>query len=418
MTKIQNPAPRYRDDPEEADAVSMHTTRDDYEYDDAPELPSYSESEAAASTSSQPNDQSTPANQQISIADPYPRVQPLTNWQSISNGKVKNGNETSIRMDGQLADPLVLEKYIKTYLSIIPPNQRVRMMGTHQETQYNASSKKNEKQTVVDFDISLSLDRYFRRDRGLWYTSVADNSDRVYRGSFRKSQAKGYRQDIEIADGENPTLWDWCHEYCNNKSALKAFRVTRSVAGLETDYLRQSLERFVRSTHYHGHLDISFPIEERNIDIYSDHWINRWRVGWQRWIFYLTFLWLITWPILFFATKWWAVCNVQWLWSRFHEDEDQQRAYKVYASISERQWLESYKNLIMSLVLEKYQGDATQFPTDVPDERVTRGVRARMSNTGNANVDAAVTFIQGGVSAWNTMQGRGGRDPDAWGADS
>jgi hypothetical protein len=90
----------------------------------------------------------------------------------------------------------------------------------------------------------------------------------------------------------------------------------------------------------------------------------------------------------------------------------------VFASISEKQWIESHKNLVMSLVLEKYQGDATQFPTDVPEERVTRGIRARPSRTGNDNVDAAVSFIQGGMDVWNTLQGRGGRDPNAWGADS
>jgi hypothetical protein len=94
---------------------------------------------------------------------------------------------------------------------------------------------------------------------------------------------------------------------------------------------------------------------------------------------------------------------------------ERQRAYKIYASISEQEWLEKHKNLIMSLVLEKYQGDASQFPTDVTDDRVTRGVQARLSNTGNRNVDAAVSFIQGGVNAWNSLQGR---DPNAWGGDA
>lgn len=99
----------------------------------------------------------------------------------------------------------------------------------------------------------------------------------------------------------------------------------------------------------------------------------------------------------------------------------QQRAYRAYASLSEDQWHERHKNLLKSLVLEKYQGDATQFPTDVPDERVTRGIQTRLlrtPSTGNNNVDAAVNFIQGGMNAWNTLQGRGGGDPNAWGADS
>ena len=163
-------------------------------------------------------------------------------------------------------------------------------MGTHTEKQYNHSSKKNEQKQVVDFDISFSMSSYLTREDGLWQAFTSDNSDSVYRGSFRKTKAKGYRQDIEIAEGDNPNLQDWCREYCGDKSALKAFRVTREVTGLEEDFIRQGLERTIRSTHYHGHLNISFPIIEKHVDIYHDHWINRWRVGWQRWIFYLTFL--------------------------------------------------------------------------------------------------------------------------------
>lgn len=151
----------------------------------------------------------------------------------------------------------------------------------------------------------------------------------------------------------------------------------------------------------------------RHMLTYAHRW-NR-RVGWQRWLFHLTLLSLITWPLLYLATKWWSTYTVRWMWSRCHTDVEQQRAYRIYASISEQEWLEKHKNLIMSLVLEKYQGDASQFPTDVTDDRVTRGVQARLSNTGNRNVDAAVSFIQGGVNAWNSLQGR---DPNAWGGDA
>ena len=418
MAKPRNQIDSYRDDPEAEDALSLHTTRDDYEYDDLPELPSYSDSEAAASASRSTNTQPESTNQPISRYDPYARMQPLTDWQSISHGKVNNLNETTKRMDSRLSDPDELEKYVKNYLAMVPPDQRIRMMGTHQEKQYNHSNKKNEQKMVVDFDISISLNSYLSREQGLWSAYTVDNSNKVYRGSFRKTRAKGYRQDIEIAESEMPNLQDWCRAYCSDKSSLKVFRVTRNVAELETEYLRTNLEHIIRSTHYHGHLNISFPTEEKNVDIYNDHWISRWRVGWQRWIFYLTFLWLITWPLLLFATKWWSVYNVRWLWPRCHQDEEQQRAYKVYASISEKAWLDKHKNLLMSLVLEKYQGDATQFPTDVPDERVSRGVRARLPSTGNRSVDGAVSFLQGGVDAWNSLQGRSGRDPDAWGADS
>lgn len=189
-----------------------------------------------------------------------------------------------------LADPDELEKYIRDYLASAPPDQHIRMMGTHTEKQYNSSSKKNESQKVVDFDISISLSSYLTRERGLWQTFVPQSDESAYRGSFRKTKAKGPRQDIETSESAGQTLQDWCRDYCNDKSTLKAFRVTRQVSGLDEAFLRHSLDHTVRSTHYHGHLDISFPIIEKHVDIYNDHWINRWRFGWQRYLFYLTFL--------------------------------------------------------------------------------------------------------------------------------
>ena len=98
MAKGQAGNGQYRDDPGENDALSMRTTREDYEYDDAPELPSYSDSEAAASASRQAND----SDQQVLYDDPYPRVQPLSNAVAFSGNKVKNVNETTIRMVGSL----------------------------------------------------------------------------------------------------------------------------------------------------------------------------------------------------------------------------------------------------------------------------------------------------------------------------
>ena len=98
MAKNQADTGQYRDNPEDGDAVSMHTTRDDYEYDDAPDLPSYSDSEAAVTASRQADD----TDQQVLGFDPYPRVQPLSDAVHIFGSKVKNVNETTIRMVGSL----------------------------------------------------------------------------------------------------------------------------------------------------------------------------------------------------------------------------------------------------------------------------------------------------------------------------
>lgn len=410
----------YRDEPEEADAVSMHTTSSNYEYYDVPELPelpSYTDSEAAAASSSRVTNVNEAISQPTSGVDPYPRMKPLSGWRHTSHGKVQNINETTVRMDARLDDPDKLEMYIKNYVAVVPPRSRIRLVGSHQETRYNSSSKKNEEHRVTDFDISFSLDSYFTRERGFWSASAAENGDNVHRGSFRKTRAEGYRGDIEIADSEISSLQDWCRDFCNNKSALKVFRIKREIAGFETEYLRNNLNSLIRSTQYRGHLDISFPIEEKNIDIYSPHWVNKWRLSWIRWIFYLTFLWIIIWPILFFMTKRWSTYTVFWCWSISHHDEEQQVVRKVYASMSEKDWIKRHKNLVLSLALERFQDDATQLPTDVPDERVIQSAKARMPSSSNSNGDGVANLIHS-VGIWNAVQGRNNGDMNAWGVDS
>lgn len=394
----------------------MHTTPDDYEYDDAPELPSYSDSEAAAASSSFQQDRQPESRIAITEEDPY--VTQRYEGLSMSGSKVNNVNASSIRMNSRLTDPDELQKYIEDYIRIIPPRPLVRIVGTHHETRYDASRKKHEKQRVVDFDISFNLSHHLKREGQFWAASAVDNSDIAYRGSFRMTRAPGYARDLEVGHHANPSLQDWCREYCASTSYLKVFRITRQLDGFTSAHIRTRVEHLVKSTHYHGHLDVSFPLEEQHVDIYNPHWVNRARIGWVRFLFYFTFLWLLTWPVLYFMTKWWAVYTVHWRWSRDEIDEQRQQGHRVFASISEREWAEKHGNLIKSLVLERFQGHGTVFPADVPDERVERLMRGSAPRTGNANVDAAVNFVQGGVGLWNAVQGRGGGDPRAWGADS
>ena len=347
------------------DAISLHTTRDDYEYDDAPQLPpSYNESVASNTDAS--------SSEPLLSADPYAPTEPAPSAQGSSAGSVQVQGETSIRLDVRLTDPDELQNHIQKYLAVVPPNQLIRIKGTHKVMQCNPSTKKNETTIVTDFDFIFSLQSYLKREEPFWSVSGADNRDKVYRGGFIPSSATEAQQDIELAD--TPTLQDWCRVFCSDRFALKVFRVTRDISGLDTEELRSAIERLVRSTHYYGRLEISFPVENRYIDIYSPHWINKARFLTVRYFFYLTFLWLITWPILFFATKWWSVYTVRWSWSR---SDEQQPTRKVYASISEREWVERHTNLIKSLVLQKFKGDPSAFPVDVPEEIVSRGINSR-----------------------------------------
>ncbi|KAF2144988.1 uncharacterized protein K452DRAFT_222073 [Aplosporella prunicola CBS 121167] len=314
--------------------------------------------------------------------------------------------------------PECLFQYVDTVLARLPPRPVVQINGFH--TQTVRKGDKREKKHITDFDIMLNLRPYLLTNRqnltSKWSKqTVVEPSQKAFRGSFRKTVAKGHKGDLEVGNSYDPDqlLMEGCEEYCKSPARLKIFRVSRTVSGLDEQAIRARIETLIRSTHYRGHIKIFFPLEERAVDIYSTHWIQRWRTTtYIRWIFYLTFLWIFAWPILYFMTKRWAIVNVDWPFSVTQPNGDG-TGTKQYTTISEDEWYGKHANLIRRLVLEGHQGDASCFD---PEEEPVNPQPRRVSS-GNQHVDSAISIIQAGVSGWNSVQRAMGGDPDGWGGD-
>ncbi|EKG20352.1 hypothetical protein MPH_02366 [Macrophomina phaseolina MS6] len=407
-------APPYRDEPE--DAVSMHTTRGDYEYDDVPQVieqpPTYSDSvsgeiPAAALQNAEP----IPRNNIPNYSDQYAVIERSGRYYAF--GKPINRHAVTIRMDERLNDPDNLYSYVNDYLRLLPPRPVVQIHGYHMQTVRRGDKK--EKKQVVDFDILLSLQHFLGKplDPTWWEEHTVENGENALRGSFRKTRAKGYQRELEVGETK-PDLYEWCKEYCASPSKLKVFRVSRTISGLDEALVRQRIEALIRSTNYRGHILISFPLEERAVDIYSLHAVNRWRTTtWIRWVFYLTFLWIFSWPLLYFLTRRWSVYSVNWAFSLPPANPNDPQGRKRYATVSEDQWFARHKMLIRRLVLNGHQGDASQL--DLEDE-LEDGRNARFQS-GNPHVNQAVGFVQAGMAGWNALQRGLGGDPDGWGGD-
>lgn len=301
MGKVTRPAEVYRDDP---DAVSMHTTPDDYTYDDAPEIsglpPSYADSEIENSSSAS--------------APLIRHVPPPTTKTNHNSPKFKKGepvvHETSTLMNAELdSDPVRFEKAIRD-LAELPPTPYVYIMGTHKETVQRGDKK--ETHHVTDFRIVINMQNYIYNDEHSHPTAISTPYDheKTHRGTIVKCRGPKAKQDIEVGD-DQPSLIEWCHRYCASPRMLRIFRLERTVPGLDYQYLRARIEGLIASANYRGNVVVAFPIEDRNLDIYTSNKINEWRLKtWVRWVFYLSFLWIFTWPYLFFMTRRYAVVKV------------------------------------------------------------------------------------------------------------
>ncbi|KAF2998136.1 hypothetical protein E8E13_001395 [Curvularia kusanoi] len=388
------PPPEYRDDP---DAVSLHTTPDDYAYDDAPEVnlpPSYADSEADAAAP-RPIHHITPSTTRTDHSQP-----------SFRNGKPQICT-TSTVMDPQYdTDPACLEAALRSW-ALTAPVPLIYIMGTHRETTKRGDKK--ETHDVTDFRIVLNIAPYLHpnfspNDSSPMTLVTASNGEKTHRGTVLKTRAPGVKQDLEVGSGPAPTLTEWAHRFCASSSPLRIFRLHRKVTGLNTIYMQDRLEGLLRSTNYRGHISITFPVEDENVDVYTSHRVNKWRnTPWICWTFYLSFLWIFTWPILFFTTKRYAVVRAEWPFSVSRSGRN------IYTTVSEEQFVDKWGTAIKRLATDRYQGLAS--------EEMMRGVAARDEDerfpgrlsTGHAGVDNAVGLLSQGFQVARALSNGSGR---------
>lgn len=398
----------YRDDP---DAVSLHTTPEDFTYDDAPEIdglpPSYADSEVDSS----------------GAAIPIHHVPPPTTRTNHNSPAFRNGKpvvcETVTHMNRQIdQDPVLLESLIRDNAHQ-PPVPLIYIMGTHKETVKKGDKK--ETRQITDFRIVLNMQQYLRKnfnpqDSSSMALVTVENGEKTHRGTSIKCRAPGAKQDIEVGGTQKPTLTEWCHRYCASPRMLRIFRLRKVVTGLDETHLKNRLEGLIRSTNYRGHIAISFPVEDKNFDVYTSSRINAWRLkGWVCWVFYLTFLWVFAWPFLFFATKRYAVVRAEWPFSMTDA-----HGQKIYTTVSEEQWFERWHVALRRLVLDRFEGEA--------NEEMMRGVISRPEDppmpgtirSGHAGIDNAVGILTQGFQVARALSngdnlGRG--LPGGWGYD-
>ncbi|KAM0372084.1 hypothetical protein ACHAO7_008449 [Fusarium culmorum] len=394
MGKPPSPSPPYRDDP---DALSLHTTLGEPSYldpvdEDIPDtgdplLPSYDDA-ITEDTHTNTNTNTPPHFSDAVLLNfegefftgvTKPEGHYAYTSKRIGKKRTTIGDEVVHLQDARSdADPDFLQEWV-TMMAKHPPTPYIHITGTHQETRRDKDGK-SKRDEVTDFRIMINMQNY------LWpnfspgnYTTTtletAEPGQKTYRGTVLKKRQEGSKGDIEVGQ-DKPSLKEWCHRYCAKATGTKVFRLTRTVSGMDTEVLRDSISASIRSTNYRGNITVEFPVANRAVDIYSTSFLNNWRLtSWICWVFYLTFLWIFSWPVLFFATKRYEVVQVDWAFSK-----SQPGGRKRYTTVSEGQWMDMYRPAIKQLCLDRYQGLA--------GDAFLNEVLAREPDPVNTNEDA------------------------------
>ncbi|KAK4158713.1 hypothetical protein QBC43DRAFT_328466 [Cladorrhinum sp. PSN259] len=302
--------------------------------------------------------------------------------------------------------PEELEKQIN-FSAWRPPRTFVRVLGTHTAMVDDNGKKKQE--VITDFDVQVELTPYLFSDPSLFSRAAAqeswaevhtvENTEKAHRGTIFKKRAPGVRGDIEITETPKPSLREWCHRYCASSARVKCFTLRRQVLGFDEEKVRKSLTDLVRNTNYRGSVQIQFPIKDEYVVIYNDCFVNRSRLNkWIVWFCYLTFLWLLTWPFLFFSTKQFAVVTSDWYFSK-----ELNEGRKRYVSMSEEHWYNTWARAIHNAVMMKKQTTLDHTDLVASHSAAPTAIDQALEN--------APTFVRSGVqmfTAVNRSLGWGG----------
>lgn len=318
-------------------------------------------------------------------------------------------------IDPRFESPRELQKHL-AYWAHKPPRPFLKVVGIHRQTE-RKSDNKNETKTVTDFDVAVEMTPYLyanARYGDSWSRlRTVDNGEKVRRGTILKKRAPGAaQQHIEVGGAPKPTLEEWCHRFCARHGGLKCFQLRREMTGFDFDRVREKLRDLVRETNYRGSLSVYVETKDELVEVYNDANTNRWRLNsWVQWFFYLTLLFIFSWPYLWLRTKRFEVAVAEWPFSRMapggaarpgsNRDGDRE-----YVSISEEQWYNMWARAIHTAVLEK-----RQTVLDQADLRRAHEPQATFQS-GNVTVDTAVVFVRAGVGAMNEVNRQFG-----WGAD-
>jgi hypothetical protein len=159
------------------------------------------------------------------------------------------------------------------------------------------------------------------------------------------------------------------------------------VPGLDESRLREMLQALVRNLNYRGNINITFPIENPSVTLYSDNKINKLRTHWGMiMLSIITATIILIWPILFFLTKRYEVLFADWPFSRI----DPCTGQKLYATISEESWFNKWKQRIEKAVMAKQQMTLTQEDLASPNNEVPQ-------HSGNQFTDGAANLIGAGI---------------------
>ncbi|PQE12434.1 ABC transporter protein [Rutstroemia sp. NJR-2017a BVV2] len=291
----------------------------------------------------------------------------------------------------------------------------VELYGTHTRTERR--NNKDNSETITDFHVKLNLTHLLTTGmRTGGRLELLPDNQKGYRGGVVKSYTPSLSNgDMESSGDE---LQAWCEKYVADPSPVKSFMFERRIINHDTIKLKDLLKSLVASTNYRGNVHVHFTTKHKRVIVYSPNTINEWRMTpWVRWLFYLSFLWIISWPILFFLTRRYEVVKAFYQYADKPVGDEYGRKPTV---LSEQEffnhWEAALRRAVVGRLVRKDACLDDEYRIATLQEEVARGqAAARILNGGTTGSILADGII--GIIGAGTEFGREYNNAVGWGYD-
>jgi hypothetical protein len=244
-------------------------------------------------------------------------------------------------------------------VSFIPHNPGHRHRHRHHSSSWSTNGIKQSQKTITDFFIRINITYLLSSGPGIGgELKLLADDETGYRGGI----IKRFTPSIGSPDlaNQHEELKAWCDKYVSEPSSIKSFALERVISNHDTKKLESLLRSLIASTNYRGNVSVHFPITHESVTVYSPSWVNKWRMAtWVRWLFYLTFLWIFSWPFLFLSTARYEVAKVVYPYADLSPEEETRGVERRPTVMSEEAWVHLWENAIRRGVLGRM--DCTHF---------------------------------------------------------
>ncbi|KAI9644968.1 hypothetical protein NHQ30_007003 [Ciborinia camelliae] len=322
------------------------------------------------------------------------------------------------RFPNYSTDPNALRQMILEQAQYAP-TYYVELSGTHKETERR--HKKDSTETITDFHIRLNLTHLLTTGiRTGGKLEILSDNQKGYRGGVIKS----FEPSLSNCDIESgPTgdeLQAWCHKFISDPSSMKCFIFERKIINHDRKHLEYLLRRIVSSTNYRGAVHVNFLTLHKRVIVYSPHVVNEWRMTpWIRWFFYLTFLWVFSWPILFFVTRRYEVVKAIYQYADRPAGVGVSSRKATVQSEDEyvNHWEAALRSAILGRMIKTDSCLGEDYRVQVLQEAVARGQAAALLLQGHGTGNSFADGVIGVMGAATTLVGEY-NDARGWGYDT